>query len=80
MKTVPNRNSILKVAHISSPLPNLKWFENYDLMLTDTIGKSFEKLNYFKRKINVVKVFNPIDFFDCLGPGVGTTSVHAVPV
>ena len=37
--------------------------ENFDLMITDTIGNSFDKLNYFKKKINVVKVYNPIDFF-----------------
>lgn len=37
--------------------------ENFDNMIMDTIGDSFDNLNYFKRKINVVKIYNPIDFF-----------------
>ncbi|MBM3186541.1 MAG: CHAT domain-containing protein [Bacteroidetes bacterium] len=37
--------------------------ENFDMMILDTIGDSFDNLNYFKRKINVVKIYNPIDFF-----------------
>jgi hypothetical protein len=56
-------NNFFKQTKINKLYVAIDIFENYDLMLTDTIGKSFEKLNYFKRKINVVKVFNPIDFF-----------------
>jgi hypothetical protein len=37
--------------------------ENFDNMIMDTIGDSFDKLNFFKRKINVIKIYNPIDFF-----------------
>ncbi len=32
-------------------------------MILDTIGDSFDKLNYFKQKINVVRIYNPIDYF-----------------
>ena len=58
MKTVPNRNSILKVAHISSPLPNLKWFENYDLMISSqrsNVNKWNEmnlRAEYFKQAVD----------------------------
>ena len=38
-------------------------YEDFDVMLIDTSGNSFEKLNYFKRFINVVRVYNPIDYF-----------------
>jgi hypothetical protein len=34
ISTLPNSKKSLKIAHISAPLPNLKWFENYDLMLS----------------------------------------------
>jgi spore maturation protein CgeB len=34
LKTLPSRKQVLKIAHISSPLPNISWFKNYDLMLS----------------------------------------------
>jgi len=37
--------------------------ENYDFMVTDLKGNSFDKLNFLKRKLNIIKLYNPIDFF-----------------
>jgi hypothetical protein len=37
--------------------------ENYDLMVTDTLGKQFDKLHYLKQHVNVIRIHNPIDFF-----------------
>lgn len=36
---------------------------SFDLALSDTMGNDFSKLNYLKKKLNVIKVYNPIDFF-----------------
>ena len=58
MQTVPNRNKTLKVAHISSPLPKLKWFENYDLMISSqrsNVSKWKEmnlRAEYFKQAVD----------------------------
>ena len=58
MQTVPNRNKIFKVAHISSPLPKLKWFENYDLMISSqrsNVNKWNEmnlRAEYFKQAVD----------------------------
>jgi glycosyltransferase involved in cell wall biosynthesis len=58
VKTMPNRKNILKIAHISSPLPKLKWFENYDLMLSSqraNIGIWREmnlRAEYFKQAVD----------------------------
>ncbi len=35
----------------------------FNQFLTDTLGNSLSSLSYFKKKVNVVKVYNPIDFF-----------------
>lgn len=35
----------------------------FDVMTTDTSGKTFESLSHFRKGVNVVKVYNPIDFF-----------------
>jgi hypothetical protein len=35
----------------------------FDWVVTDLKGKQFDELSYFKRQVNVVKMYNPIDFF-----------------
>lgn len=57
-------SSELRKTQINKLYVSIDIDEYYDFMVTDTIGNSFDELNYFKRKINVVKVFNPIDFFN----------------
>jgi hypothetical protein len=54
---------ILKKSKISKLYVAIDINENFDMMIMDTLGNSFEELNYFKSKINVIKVYNPIDFF-----------------
>ncbi len=56
-------NTIFKKTKLKKIFVAIDIFENYDLMITDTIGNSFEKLHFLKRKINLVKIYNPIDFF-----------------
>ena len=34
LSTIPNSTKIFKIAHISSQLPNMDWFKNYNLMLS----------------------------------------------
>jgi hypothetical protein len=54
---------IFKKSKISKLYVAIDINENFDVMIMDTLGDSFEELNYFKSKINVIKVYNPIDFF-----------------
>ncbi len=35
----------------------------FDWIVTDLKGSQFNELSYFKKKVNVVKIYNPIDFF-----------------
>jgi hypothetical protein len=53
---------ILKSGKINKLYTVIELHENFDAMITDTLGDSFEKLSYFKQKINLVKIYNPIDF------------------
>lgn len=59
---LPNIQKVLKVAHISAPLPNLKWFENYDLMLSSqNVHVSEWRMNNFRAEL-----FKPaIDIDSC---------------
>lgn len=36
----------------------------FDWIVTDLKGNQFDELSYFKKKVNVVKIHNPIDFFN----------------
>ena len=54
---------ILKNSKISKLYVAIDINENFDMMIMDTLGDSFEELKYLKSKINVIKVYNPIDFF-----------------
>lgn len=36
--------------------------DNFDFIITDTSGNSFQNLNYLKKRINIVKIYNPIDY------------------
>ncbi|MFY7667703.1 MAG: CHAT domain-containing protein [Crocinitomicaceae bacterium] len=38
--------------------------DNLDCVIMDTIGKSFDDLIYLKKRINIVKIYNPIDFLE----------------
>ena len=63
VKTLPINKSVLKIAHISSPLPNIEWFRNYDLML------SSQNINILKwGNMNLrAQLFKPaIDAESCL--------------
>jgi len=35
----------------------------FDWIVTDLKGKKFDELSYFKKQVNIVKMYNPIDFF-----------------
>ena len=35
----------------------------FDLLVTNSKGNEFHELSFFKKQINVVKMYNPIDFF-----------------
>ncbi|MEN9302981.1 MAG: hypothetical protein RL264_1410 [Bacteroidota bacterium] len=35
----------------------------FDWVITSSKGKQFGALSYFKKKVNVVKIYNPLDFF-----------------
>ncbi len=56
-------NKVFRTAKIKKLYVAIDIKENFDNMIMDTIGDSFDKLNFFKRKINVIKIYNPIDFF-----------------
>ncbi len=56
-------NLVFRTAKIKKLYLAIDVKENFDMMILDTLGDSFDKLNYFKRKINVVRIYNPIDFF-----------------
>jgi hypothetical protein len=53
---------ILEKGHITKLFTVIDLHENFDTMITDTIGDSFGKLSYLKKKINLIKIYNPIDF------------------
>lgn len=36
--------------------------DNFDFIITDTTGNSFKNLKFLKKRINIVKIYNPIDF------------------
>jgi spore maturation protein CgeB len=61
--SLPKQRKTLKIAHISAPLPNLKYFENYDLMLSSqNIHVSNWRANNFRAEL-----FKPaIDIDSCL--------------
>lgn len=56
-------SKILKKSYIKKLYVPSDVDENYEFMVMDTIGKRFDELNYLKRRINVVRMHNPIDFF-----------------
>jgi hypothetical protein len=60
---LPNIKKSLKIAHISAPLPNIKWFENYDLMLSSqNVHVSKWRKNNFRAEL-----FKPaIDIDSCI--------------
>jgi hypothetical protein len=60
---LPNIKKSLKIAHISSPLPNINWFKNYDLMLSSQgVHVSEWRNNNFRAEL-----FKPgIDIDSCI--------------
>ena len=56
-------NEILASGRISKLMVAANMELNFDLLITDLSGHAFDQLSYLKKKINVVRIYNPIDYF-----------------